>query len=62
MTEELAVATIRLATLTSVINTRRQDAFRFEVNAGLPRDLNARAQNAAIRLELAVEKLEKAIS
>lgn len=62
MTEELAVQTSRIASLTSVIRTRKQDAVRREMHDGLPRDLNARAETAVVRLERAVEKLEKAIS
>jgi hypothetical protein len=62
VTEQMAVATSRIATLTSVIRTRRQDAVRREVHAGLPRDLNARAENAIVRLERVAEKLEKALA
>lgn len=61
MTEQFAVQTSRIATLTSVIRTRKQDAVRREKHDGLPRDLNLRAESAIVRLERVVEKLEKAI-
>lgn len=61
MTEQMARATSRIATLTSVIRTRRQDSIRRELHAGLPRDLNGRAEQAVVRLERVVEKLEKMI-
>lgn len=62
MTGQMAAQASRLATLTSVIRTRKQDAVRFEVNDGLPRDLSRRAQTAVVRLERAVEKLEKSLA
>ena len=62
MTEQVAVQTSRIATLTSVIRTRKQDAVRRELHDGLPRDLNRRAESAVLRLERVAERLEKAIS
>ena len=62
MTEELAVQTSRIATLTSIIQTRKGDAVRREVHAGTPRDLNVRAESAIIRLERVAEKLEKQVA
>lgn len=62
MNDQLAVHTSRIATLTSVIRARREDAARREVHAGLPRDLVARAESMIVRLESVKAKLEAAIS
>lgn len=62
MTAELALQTSRIATLTSIIRTRKGDAARREVHAGLPRDLNVRAESAIVRLERVAEKLEKQVA
>lgn len=62
MTGELAAKATRVATLTSVIRTRKGDAVRRELHDGLPRDLNARAVSAIVRLERVAERLEKAIT
>lgn len=62
MTEQMAAATTRLATLTSIIRTRRQDAERTVFHAGSPRDLSKRTEARIISLERRIETLEKAIS
>lgn len=62
MTEQMAVQVSRIATLTSVIRTRKQDAVRRDANDGLPRDLSRRAESAVVRLERVVERLEKSLS
>ncbi len=62
MTEELAVQTSRIATLTSIIRTRKGDAVRREVHGGSPLDLSVRSEAVVVRLERIAEKLEKQVA
>jgi hypothetical protein len=59
--EALAAALDRIASATSVLRTREQDAVRVEAHGGTVAEVVDRVQTAAARLEEAASRLEKAI-
>lgn len=59
MIEGLSVQTSRLATLTSVLRTRKEDSQRKENHDGAMKELNERSLSVVERLEKIADRLEK---
>lgn len=59
---DLGAVLVRIASATSVIRTRSEDALRLDVNGGTSRDVLARYAAAATQLERVAASLESTVA